>query len=181
VAILVVPSFEAQSVNNRGVILVLLLLAAGLGAAATALWHQYRQTRRALDFWGTAAASLIGHAPSVELTALSHGQADGKDSDQTKTAGDTVDLSEARGLVHFRRGLLEDQNFNWDREPPDVVPDWGYLVRFSDDNASVVVAFDLDRRVVGIKKPSGAAAALTDRMSEGLATFFEQSLAQADE
>ena len=167
--------------NHRGVILVLLLLVAGLAAAGTALWHQYRQTRRALDFWGTGAASLIGDTPSVELTRIPRGQPDGEDSDETKNARLRVDLSEARGLVHFRGSLLEDQSFDWDREPPAAAPDWDYLVRFSDDKASVVVAFDLDRRVVGIHEPQGTSAVLTERMAEGLGKFFEQTLAQADE
>jgi hypothetical protein len=169
-------------VNNRGVILVLLLLVAGLAAAGSALWHQYRQTHRALDYWGPDVARLIGHAPSVELTARPHGKSDSIPPDKMKSVPQALDISEARGLVHFRRSLLEDQNFDWDREPPDTaMAHWDYLVRFSDDTDRVVLAFDLDRRLVEAKEPQRAAAALTERMAEGLAQYFEETLAQADE
>jgi hypothetical protein len=169
--------------KNRGVILVLLLLIAGLAAAASAIWHQYRQTRQALTFWGAEAADLIGHAPSVELTALSHREPGEKGlSDETYAEQRTIDISQARGLVHFRRSLLEDHNFDWNIDLPAASSsDWDYTVRFSRDEAGLVLTFDLDRLVVGVQAPDGGTAALTDRMAAGLAQFFEQTLAQAVE
>jgi len=168
--------------KNRGMILVLLLIAAGLIAAASALWHQYHQTRRALDFWGPDAAYLIGHAPSVELAALRHRGPDPNRSDETQAKRPAIDISQARGLVHFRRSLLEDENFVWAIDPPAPRPtDWDYTVRFSGDAASLVLAFNLDRQVVGVQASDSGTAAITDRMTKGLAQFFEETLAQAVE
>ncbi|MEX2142119.1 MAG: hypothetical protein WD894_22825 [Pirellulales bacterium] len=169
--------------KNRGVVLVLLLLVAGLAAAASAIWHQYRQTRQALNFWGPEAAYLIGHAPSVELTELPHREpGDQSARDETRAQQRMIDISQARGLVHFRRSLLEDHNFDWDIDSPAASSsDWDYTVRFSDDEASLELAFDLNRHLVGVQAGDGGTAVVTDTMAEGLAQFFKETLAQAVE
>lgn len=169
--------------KNRGVILVLLLLIAGLAAATIAIWHQYQQTRQALGFWGPESVHLIGRAPSVELIALRSGKPD-ETGLAEKTHGDppTVDISGARGLIHFRRSLLEDENFDWDADAPDATAvDWEYAVRFAEDEASIVLLFDLGRHLVAKRSAEDDRAVLTPKMAEGLARFFKETLAGAVE
>lgn len=129
----------------------LVLLA--LGLAGFAVWFQWGQTRRCLSFYGPAVARSIQAAPRVELWSLA---ADGPSVLSTSR----LEISRAPGLVHLRRGLLEDVNFRWDatfqqphgggdeadgRLPPGA---WDEAIAFfAGDNASIpaaVVAFDLD-------------------------------------
>jgi len=84
--------------------LVLGMLVVGLLLALFAVWFQWRQTRRCLDFYGPLAARHIQSAPRVELWEL-----DGRPD----TPRRRIDITSARGLVHLRRGLVEDANFIW--------------------------------------------------------------------
>jgi hypothetical protein len=170
-------------VNYRGTILVLLLLAAGLVAAGTAIWHQYRQTRLALDFWGPEAAHLIGDAPSVKLTALQPRRGAQKTAAKGAQAGPIVlDISRTRGLVHFRRSLLEDANFEWNSDLSALAAaEADYSVRFSDGKDELEILVDLNARLVRVPASGGGVAKVTERMSDGLATFFEETLAEATE
>jgi hypothetical protein len=84
------------------------LLLLGLAAAITGIWFQRHQTRRCLEFYGPAAARRIAAAPTVELLLVQPGQGPGQLGAQTR-----IDISKAPGLVHLRRGLVEDANFSW--------------------------------------------------------------------
>jgi hypothetical protein len=84
--------------------LVLGMLVVGLLLALFAVWFQWRQTRRCLDFYGPLAARHIQSAPRVELWEL-----DGRPDAPRRR----IDITSARGLVHLRRGLVEDANFIW--------------------------------------------------------------------
>jgi hypothetical protein len=88
------------------------MLAVALGLAAFAVWFQWRQTRRCLDFLGPETAARIQSAPRVELWEL-----DGRTSEPRRR----LDVSDARGLVHLRRGLVEDGNFAWGAVPAHAV------------------------------------------------------------
>lgn len=81
-----------------------LLLAAALGGFA--VWFQWGQTRRCLGFFGPEITRQIQSAAGVELWWLEPG-----------SAGPRVirrqDVSRAAGLVHLRRGLIEDRNYVW--------------------------------------------------------------------
>ena len=93
---------------SRGTWLVAALLLLGLAAAITGIWFQWQQTRRCLDFYGPAAARRIAAAPTVELLLVQPGAEPGR-----LVARSRIDISKAPGLVHLRRGLVEDANFNW--------------------------------------------------------------------
>jgi hypothetical protein len=97
--------------------LVLGLVVLGAGLASFAIWFQWQQTRRCLDFYGSAVARRIQVAPRVELWEPRGGAgfdgADGEGGPRPETA-QRFDVSQARGLVHLRRGLVEDANFDWD-------------------------------------------------------------------
>ncbi|NDC62727.1 MAG: hypothetical protein EBZ59_01765 [Planctomycetia bacterium] len=132
--------------GGRGVPLVVGLLALGLAAAATGVWFQWRQTRRCLAFYGPAVARRISVAPRVELWTLRPGVGHGR-----LVAEEKLDVSGARGLVHLRRGLVEDANFRWDGPAPtgERLPDdaWDDAVAFfdgpDDSAAATILAIDL--------------------------------------
>jgi hypothetical protein len=167
-------------VKNRGAILVVLLLGTGLVAAVAAVWNQYRQTHRALAFWGTTDAGLINSAPTVVLINWTgKGAAEGEPAD-----GDgrdkRLDISRVPGLIHFRHSLLEDRSFEWDIElPRRSVQIWDYAVQFSDGESMLVVRFNLRQRLVADNAIIPRIAVLTERTAQGLEQFFTEQLERA--
>ena len=93
--------------TGTAVVLGVMLLAAALGGFA--VWFQWGQTRRCLGFFGPEVTRQIQSAASVELWFLEPG-----------ASGPVVvrrqDVSRAAGLVHLRRGLIEDVNYRWPDE-----------------------------------------------------------------
>jgi len=90
--------------EGTGRLLVAAMLLGALGLAVFAIWFQWQQTRRCLDFFGPETAARIQSAVRVELWEL-----DGRTIEPRRR----LDVSTARGLVHLRRGLVEDGNFVW--------------------------------------------------------------------
>lgn len=121
--------------------LVIGLLALGLLAAAIGVWFQWQQTRRCLTFYGTRAAEQISKSPFVELwqlKPLSNDRHTGR-----LEAIRVEDITEAKGLVHLRRGLVEDANFRWvEKGTTEYVPlpdaAWDLALVFSDSQQTIV-------------------------------------------
>lgn len=107
-----VPGVVAE--GHRGRLLVTGLVLLGLAAAVTAILFQRHQTRRCLEFYGADHARRIAAAPVVELMVVEPGS-----GPATLAARTRRDISGAAGLVHLRRGLVEDANFTWDESPAD--------------------------------------------------------------
>ena len=152
---------SARAVGTpRGTLLVAGLLLLGLAAAITGIWFQRHQTRRCLEFYGPAAARRIAAAPTVELLLVQPGQGPGQLGAQTR-----IDISKAPGLVHLRRGLVEDANFSWQGTDarasgggaggamPERLPleSWDVAFVFSEPLGRTTLVIDLD--------PSGGALA----------------------
>jgi len=94
--------------RSSGSRIVVCLLGLGIALAAFALVFQWRQTDDCLAFYGSDVARAITTAPHVELWHLADGAAAGR-----LVATGRCDVSRAPGLVHLRRGLVEDANFAW--------------------------------------------------------------------
>ena len=107
-------SHRSTAVGQRssGSRVVVGLLALGAALAAFALTFQWRQTDGCLGFYGSAVARAVAGAPHVEIWHLAPGASPGR-----LVAVGRCDVSQAPGLVHLRRGLVEDANFDW--RPPD--------------------------------------------------------------
>jgi hypothetical protein len=156
---------DASSMN-RGKLIIVLMVGAGLAAAGVAVWYQYQLTRRPLALWGTAVAGLINRADRVELHRL---------SPEAESAGaEKRDISRARGAIHFRRSLLEDGSFDWERDARGVRPQWDYLVRFEGENGWATISFDLDENVAQLTGWNDRLIALSPRTAKGLKTFFAE-------
>lgn len=118
----------------------MVVLAAAL--AAFAVWFQWNQTKRCLALYGPAMAHAIQDAKRVELWSL--------DADGGRQRMVTArDVSQAPGLVHLRRGLVEDANFAWEQASGDRLPAaaWDTALAFygvASSEPLAVVAFDLD-------------------------------------
>lgn len=144
------PHATAMSVSPvpsaPGTPLVIGLILLGLVAAATGIWYQREQTRRCLDFYGVEAARRITTAARIELLELAPTDAAGR-----LRAVKRREITAAKGLVHLRRGLVEDANFNWSAAAgAGRLPDsaWDLAFVFSDPAAgggattTLVVDFD---------------------------------------
>lgn len=130
---------------SRGtvVVFVFLLLAAGLGAFA--VWFQWEQTRRCLTFFGPEVAAAIQSSPTVDIWYL--------ESDGLRVwRRASEDVSDAPGLVHLRRGLIEDVNYDWNDSATEVpsgrrlpAGSWDVALTFSGSGGSpVILVVDLD-------------------------------------
>lgn len=121
---------------------VLAMLGLAVVLASFAIWFQWNQTRRCLALYGPAAARAIQSASRVELWSLA---APG----ERPRAVATLDVSRAPGLVHLRRGLVEDANFSWEPAAGGqrAAEDWDAALAFYESGSrepAAVVAVDLD-------------------------------------
>jgi len=137
------PALDASPTRGRSLVVGLVLL--GLAGAAAGIAYQRLQTRRCLGFYGSEVAHLVNMAPRVELLRFAPGGSPGR-----LVAREVRDVTLAKGLVHLRRGLVEDANFDW-RPEADVIrlPDeaWDLAFVFSDPGATggrATLVIDLD-------------------------------------
>lgn len=61
--------------------------------------------------FGISAAHQINHSLHVELWQLNPNRQSSELIEQNPLR--ILDISKARGLVHLRRGLVEDANYDW--------------------------------------------------------------------
>jgi len=170
------PPSTATSARSRGTTVVAGMLAAAVGLAAFAVWFQWRQTRRCLDFYGGDVARLVQAAPRVELWRLA--PAAGPSAPEPR---ERIDVSRAPGLVHLRRGLVEDANFVWNAPRARGVPQtWtSGLAFFGEPGAApAVLLFDTSKEAPavavagrsGFLVPGPIAAGLDKWLAEANAT-----------
>jgi hypothetical protein len=112
-----------------GGLLVMGLLLLGLTAATVAIAFQRGQTERCLAFYGADVAAAVSRAPHVELWQVT-------EQDGRLVAGFRRDISSAKGLVHLRRGLVEDANFDWQAAAKGGAPlslaSWDWAMVFAE-------------------------------------------------
>jgi hypothetical protein len=92
-------------------------------------------------------------------------------------------VSQARGLVHLRHGLVEDSNYAWTAEPSAGPPPaaWDVALAFFSVGAAeptAVLAFDLDD--AGAVTVVGRPGRITlGRLASGLRKWMDATLAAA--
>lgn len=133
---------------GHGGLLVIGLVLLGIAAALTGIWYQRGQTGRCLAFFGSEAARRITAAARVELVTLAPTGVAAR-----LAAIDRRDITAAKGLVHLRRGLVEDANFRWPSAPavePLPAGAWDVGLVFSDparpDDPPTTLLIDFDDR-----------------------------------
>lgn len=114
-----------------GTALVLALLAVAAGLASFAVWFQWQQTHRCLAFYGSDAAWSIQRAPRVEVWERTSA------ADAGAAGIRRWDVTSVRGLVHLRRGLVEDANLDWGRaDAREIAADaWQLALAFFPESA----------------------------------------------
>lgn len=170
----------ARHARASGVGLVVGLLVLGCCLGGFAVWFQWQQTRRCLGFYGPEVASAISLAPRVELWELVPAG-----SATRFRAVRRTDASRAAGLVHLRRGLVEDGNFAWSPPTPGDRPvpaDWRIAIAFLPAGATAeptgVIALAIDPQGRGAATVPGRPGRVTlGRIGQGLRTWIEATLA----
>ena len=164
--------------------LVIGLLALGLLAAGIGVWFQWQQTRRCLAFYGTRATEQISKSPFVELwqlKPLSGGRHTGR-----LEAVLVEDITEAKGLVHLRRGLVEDANFQWAEGTAEHVPlpdaAWDLALVFFDskqrnesERTVVVIDFGENSQKANLTVVGRPGRVALGKMGKGLKTWVEST------
>jgi len=136
------PAAGSVRLSGEKLVVALVALAAALGLFA--VWFQWGQTRRCLALLGPEAARRIQTARRVELWPLTT-------EGGRIVATERLDVSAAPGLVHLRRGLVEDDNYRWNgqttsgRLGPLPAAAWDVAIAFADDDSApaTILAFDL--------------------------------------
>ena len=180
-------SITPPAAVGSGARLVIGLLILGVTAGLVGIWYQRGQTRRCLAFYGPGAARMVTAAPVVELWTLGPGAEPG-----VLVAIERADVSGAPGLVHLRRGLVEDNNFRWQAGPSAVsgrlpAESWDRALVFADPTTGrppVVLVIDLAESSGGTGEGKGAAGSLAmvgrpgriglGRIAAGLATWLSR-------
>lgn len=166
--------------NGRlGSWLVAGIVAVAAALAAFALWFQWQQTRRCLAVYGPEAAGHIQSADRVELWELDPQVAIGRIEPLERR-----DISAAKGLVHLRRGLVEDANFAWTNDPVAHAStrSWRAAIAFiptaAGDGDGTVLLLDLDGSpgVIGIAGRPGELR--LGRIGPGLRKWLAEALDQ---
>lgn len=173
---------------KRGQVLILVIVSVAVAMASYTCWHHYRKGYHALRFWGSDTATLIRHARQVQLLSLSQ-TADLSPGEQGKTrtlriddeevrVKEQIDISTARGLVHARHTLIEDQNFVWDKTPLPERPHWDFALQFSDQQGQVTLVFDVQNHMVR-RLPNGRPLVMTE-IIERIDRFLQPLLSEND-
>ena len=164
--------------------LVIGLLALGLLAAGIGVWFQWQQTRRCLAFYGTRATEQISKSPFVELwqlKPLSGGRHTGR-----LEAVLVEDITEAKGLVHLRRGLVEDANFQWLEGNTERAPladaAWDLALVFFDskqknesERTVVVIDFGENSKKANLTVVGRPGRVALGKLGKGLKTWVEST------
>src|SRR5436305_7740425 len=118
-------------VFQQGSFVVLAMFAVALVAASFAWWWNFQHGRRALNFYGPEAATLIRTAPKVEILR--------------SPPDESLDISHAPGLLNARTSLLNDASYVWSAPTPQLESPL-FSVQFAQGERAVVVTFDFENR-----------------------------------
>lgn len=155
-----------------------------LAAAIFGFAWRYRETRQALEFWGSEAARLIVEADHVVAMKLtSHGDAGDRQAlehgDVSYFVLDQHDIAKAGGITHARNALTSDKSFLWDRQVAGESA-WSYAIRFRQGEKRVTVLVDLERRLVCLRGRTKIAV-INEKIAEAFAIFLKEQFDPEDE
>lgn len=163
---------------SRGSLAIVVIFGVAVCAAAFAVWYQFDQQRRSLEFWGNDTATIIRHTRHVEVLRFS--KIDDKTKDSILIDGARFAIVSSRqidamaGLVHVRHALISDASYEWENASRDSDPKWEFGFRFTRDNFSVVIAVDSScDKICFVGK--NRTLAVAEKIAKGLKQFFNRA------
>lgn len=146
------PGVASGKLVVWGIVLVAAVL------AAITVWHHWSKGQASIAYWGASDGENIRYAPLVHLR-----------QDQQ-----SIDISQARGLVHFRQALIEDASFLGHHSKAIDAPHWEFEVVFTwpDQKVGTTVLFDLEKGLVGMDRKEDVLVAKPEPTTSGMRAFF---------
>jgi len=169
--------------TNRGKAVIMGIFLLALVLSGYAWWHQYQQSWRCREFFGSETVQLVRLAKRVELLRLeSSSPADASEPNSPKgilrIGNSTVlivrqtDISTVPGLLHARHALLQDLNYDWDAPPSQCVSQWSFALRFEQEGNDTIIAFDPECNRIGLDGADGTGPFNSELMQ----TYVEKSV-----
>jgi hypothetical protein len=174
--------------------IVVFIVLLGVSLAAFNVWFRYSTTNQIHGRWGTAAMLRIAEAPEATWWELeppgNRLASEAGELDSIVFPGLNVpihirkrgDLITARGFVNLRYALGQNGSYDFSRGDSPTI-DWRWAMIFDADGERTVVLVDENFRwlrafdVTATKPEGNPLVRLTDKMSAGLKTFFEEQRA----
>ncbi|NOY30647.1 MAG: hypothetical protein GXP28_10905 [Planctomycetes bacterium] len=164
--------------KRSGTKLVMGLACLALAAGLASWSYRYGATHESTQFWGSEAASLIARPSEVEFFSLQL-------ADSAEDSGESLDLgrpysatplreiTQQRGMVHFRHALMTDGNYLWASDPEPNEIDWRWGMRFQDGQIQALVVLAEDLATIGLVAEGGVRALSCQPMAETLRDYFQ--------
>lgn len=133
-------------------------------AAGLASWtYRYAATHRSTQFWGHEAALLIARPSKIEFLRLEladsvedFGEGSGEvplqsfDLGRLYLATQVKEITQKRGMVHFRHALMSDGNYEWASRPDPSKINWRWAMRFHDGQMESLLVLAEDLATIGL-------------------------------
>ncbi len=141
-----------MKLSGTKLVVALACLALAMGVASWA--YRYGATHRATQFWGGEAARLLAQPSQVEILGLELAGPGGAsrlrfDLGRSYQARQIKDLTNARGMVHFRHVLMTDRSYVWTQRPEPQQILWRWCLRFHEEDRQVFVVLAEDLATIG--------------------------------
>jgi hypothetical protein len=172
---------------NRGNLLILLMVTAGLAAGALKIWKQHQHMDQVLAAYSPQVVRLIAEAPQVELLKLEPISTSGENGAEKtiEIAGEKYEIigrknvASAKGFVDVRDRLVDDASYSWNAKF-DHKGFWKFVLLFSDGNQQARIAFSISRERVAYVKALDDGPTISARpIADGLESFFAAQFADA--
>jgi len=148
---------------HRGQFVVVTMFVVAAAAATFAWWWNYHRGDEALAFFGADGARLIRNAPKVEYLR--------------SPSDESIDISNAPGLLNARTSLLSDASYDWSAPDPRLESP-RFSIRFSRGRSHVIVTFDFENRTIKTST-TGRTAKLIPKTAEGWQAYLAKQVEQA--
>lgn len=165
--------------KRSGTKLVLGLAGLALAAGLASWSYRYGATHESTQFWGREAASLIARPSEVEFFSLeladsAEGSGQSLDLGRPYLTTQLREITQQRGMVHFRHALMTDGNYDWASEPEPSKIDWRWGMKFHDEQTQALVVLAEDLATIGLVNEGHIKKTLSCQpMAETLRDYFQ--------
>jgi len=171
--------------DAQGKLVIISIFGVAIAMSVYAWWHNIHTGNQVIEFFGIETATRLRHAESIELLTLDKSAAS-EDQESLDTSIGSIpvrtvtDITSARGLVHLRHMFIQDHTYRWDEGVPEIIPQWSFALRFTDDAGTTTLAFAPSTYVVEDLE-SGKVILMGDLLDNLIRYLTENKLLTIDE
>ena len=131
--------------STQGKLAIVVIFGVAIFMSVYAWWHNIHTGDQVIDFFGIETATRLRHADKIELFIIAE-KAEATDATLGASIGNipvksVQDISSARGLIHMRHIFIQDHTYEWDKNVPEIIPDWAFALRFTDSVGQSTLVF----------------------------------------